>query len=92
MSSLLVFNSVYGLEIQSVMLVFLESLSLYFSLDRSPPPPLPCGNKYTVLAIYGPMIYTALYVRNAFDAGNLEGVGLSGNRDFFGPCEMALSQ
>ncbi len=52
MSSLLVFNIIYRVEIQSVMLV-LQALwtiaPLTFSLVSSPP--LPCVNKYTVLYI-----------------------------------------
>jgi hypothetical protein len=52
MSSLLVFNRVYRREIQSVMLVFSTGFVNYcpstFCLIRSPPPCLPCVNKYTV--------------------------------------------
>ncbi len=49
------------------------------------------------IAIYGPMIYTAPYLRNAFDPGKsitrASGRGWGpGNRDFFGPCEMASSR
>jgi hypothetical protein len=52
MSSLIVFNRVYRLEIQSVMLVFSTQLCellppLPFSLVQlSPLRPLPCINKY----------------------------------------------
>jgi hypothetical protein len=44
MSSLLVFNRVCRLEIQSVMLVFFTQLCelLPFSLDHLPPPPVYC--------------------------------------------------
>jgi hypothetical protein len=47
------------------------------------------------IAIYGPMIYGS--VCNGFDAGKsitrASGRGLGpGNRDFFGPCEMASSR
>ncbi len=63
-----------------------------------------CMYNYTVqaddymhyaLAIYGPMIYGS--VCNGFDAGKsitrASGRGLGpGNRDFFGPCEMASSR
>jgi hypothetical protein len=54
MSSLLVFNRVYILEIKSVMLVFSTGFVNYcpltFSLvsSPSPPPTLPCVNKYTL--------------------------------------------
>jgi hypothetical protein len=59
MSSLLVFNRVFRLEIQSVMLVFLTGIvnncPLTFSLvsSLSPPLPLPCVNKYTVYTCKG---------------------------------------
>jgi hypothetical protein len=48
MSSLLVFNRVYRLEIQSVMLVVPTPLVLapLYLLSSSPTPPLPCVNKY----------------------------------------------
>ncbi len=51
MSSLLVFNRVYRLEIQSVMLIFWTGFlpllpSLWLSLPL-PPSPLPYANKYT---------------------------------------------
>jgi hypothetical protein len=50
MSSLLIFNTVNRLEIQSVMLVFstgfVNHCPLTFSLVSSPP--LPCVSKYTV--------------------------------------------
>jgi hypothetical protein len=51
MSSLLVFDRVYRLEIQSVMLVLLTSLvnwrpSNLLSGSPTPPTPLPCVNKY----------------------------------------------
>jgi hypothetical protein len=50
MSSLLVFNRVYRLEIQSVLLVFRPIFVNYcpstFSQVHLPPPPLPCVNKY----------------------------------------------
>jgi hypothetical protein len=50
MSSLLVFNRVYRLEIQSVMLVFSAPLVNYrpsnlLSGSPTPSPPLPCVNK-----------------------------------------------
>jgi hypothetical protein len=51
MSSLLVFNTVYRLEIQSVMLLFSTALvnkrPSTFSHVHFPPPPLPCVNKYS---------------------------------------------
>ncbi len=64
MSSLLVFNRVYRLEIQSVMLVFSTGfvkhcLSNLLHGQLSPPPPLPCVNKYVytvhtyVYSVYG---------------------------------------
>ncbi len=53
MSSLLVFNRVYRLEIQSVMLVFSTPLvnkrpSNLLTGSPTPLPTLPCVNKYTV--------------------------------------------
>ncbi len=57
----------------------------------------PQQHVWLLIAIsYGPMIYTGP-VRNAFDAGKsitgASGWGLGpGNRDFFGPCEMASSR
>ncbi len=56
MSSLLVFNRVYRLEILSVMLVFSTSFVNYCPSNLLsgwlplPPSPLPCVNKYTVYA------------------------------------------
>jgi hypothetical protein len=44
---------------------------------------------YCVLAIYGPMIYTAPYVMLLTRASG-RGLG-PGNRDFFGPCATASS-
>jgi hypothetical protein len=55
MSSLLVFNRVYILEIQSVMVGSYDPSCklaplylLYSSPNHSPPPPPPCVNKYRV--------------------------------------------
>jgi hypothetical protein len=51
---------------------------------------------FDIIAIYGPVIFYGP-VRNAFDADKSitrasgRGVG-PGNRDFFGPCEMASSR
>ncbi len=59
MSSLLVFNRVYRLEIQSIMLVFTTPLVNYcrsnLNLTGSPnrpPPPLPFVNKYSSMYLY----------------------------------------
>jgi hypothetical protein len=54
MSSLLVFNRVYRLEIQSAMLEFLTGFVNYcpsnlYLVSTPLPPRLPCVNKYTVL-------------------------------------------
>ncbi len=40
---------VYRLEIQSVMLVFSTQLHELLPLKPSLPPPLPCGNKYSIV-------------------------------------------
>jgi hypothetical protein len=53
MSSLLVFNRVYRLEIQSVMFVFSTGFVNYcasnlFSWLAPPPPPLPWVNKHAI--------------------------------------------
>jgi hypothetical protein len=48
MSSLMAFNRVYRLEIQSVMLVFSTGFVDYWSSNMPLTSPLLCVNKYTV--------------------------------------------
>jgi hypothetical protein len=57
-----------------------------------------------IVYIFGLLFFSYLFtydlygpVRNAFDAGSIHYGGkvgglVPGNRDFFGPCEMALSR
>jgi hypothetical protein len=55
MSSLLVFNRVYRLEIQSVMLVFSTSFVKYYPsnlLSGSPPPPPPPSQSQSTVYMY----------------------------------------
>ncbi len=59
------------------MLVFSDQLCELLPLlsgYSSSPPPLPCVNKYTVLAVYGPYDLIGP-VCNAFDAGNIHDEG-----------------
>jgi hypothetical protein len=52
------------------------------------------GTALYSVVIYEPMIYTAPYVMLLMQANPIQvGGGLGpGNRDFFGPCEMALNR
>ncbi len=80
------------------MLVFSDQLYELLPLltGELPPPPRPCVNKYTVLAVYGPYdligpVYNAFDAGNIHDEGKWEGVGPWKSR-LFGPCEMASSR
>jgi hypothetical protein len=56
---------------------------------RGHPPPGQCTGH--ILAIYGPMIYTAPYLmlrETSITRASGRGLG-PGNQDFFGPCEIA---
>ncbi len=74
MPSLLVFNRVYRLEIQSVMMVFSPGFMNYYPSNLlsvcSSPTPLPIVNKYEVYSIH-------VYVQCVGGGGGHRGEGAS---------------
>jgi hypothetical protein len=73
MSSLLLLNRVYKLEIQSVLLVFLTSFVNYcpsIFVSGKLPPALPFVNKYTIL-------YTRIQYVRGWEHGVIGGEGAS---------------